>query len=172
MSQNKIFKRLLLVVAITLSSKGFSQTIGPWNLDKLYAVPSWEETTLAPISGMTSILYKSIDYLGNPVKVFAYYSAPSGTMPVGGWPAVVYVHGGGGTASSSWVKSLNQHGYAAISMDLEGHYPIKDSSGKYYSSPNPGPSRNGTWNDWQLDIKEQWYYHAVSQIILAHSLLS
>lgn len=173
MSQNKNIRSFIVILFIAINTLGYSQTVGPWNLGELYNVPEWEVTTLAPKAGVTSILFSSIDYLGNPVEVFAYYSAPqTGDMPVGGWPAVLHVHGGGGTANSSWVQSWNNRGYAAISMDLEGHYPLRDEENNYYSTPNPGPSRNGNWGDWELDIEEQWYYHAVSQIILSHSLIA
>ncbi|MBU2950952.1 T9SS type A sorting domain-containing protein [Tamlana agarivorans] len=152
---------------------GFSQTVGPWDLDELYKVPNWEVTTLAQKAGVTSLLFSSIDYKGNPVQVFAYYSAPStGTMPAGGWPAMVHAHGGGGTAYSQWVSYFNDQGYAAISLDLEGHIPTEDANGNYLSSPNPGPSRSGVFNDYGNPIEEQWYYHAISQVILGHTLIA
>jgi len=147
------------------------KSLGPWKAEALFQTPDYETTTLAPANGLTSILYRSVDYKGDTVKVFAYYGVPEGNMPDGGWPAVVYVHGGGGTASAEWVKSWNDHGFAALSMDTEGHYPLKDASGVYNSTPNPGPSRYGVWNDYALPIDEQWYYHAVSQVIKGHSLL-
>ena len=173
MIQNKIFKPLLVLLSVTLSSLGYSQTIGPWDLTKLYVVPKWEVTTLAPKDGVTSILFSSIDYKGNAVQVFAYYSAPkTGVMPVGGWPAMVHAHGGGGTAYSQWVSYFNDQGYAAISLDLEGHIPTEDANGAYLSSPNPGPSRSGVFNDYASPIAEQWYYHAISQVILAHTLIA
>jgi dienelactone hydrolase len=111
--------------------------------------------------------------MGNPVKVFAYYSAPKGETPEGGWPAVVCIHGGGGTAFADWVKIWNDHGFAAISMDLEGHFPNEKSKEKQkrIQTPNPGPERVGVFNDYEKPIEDQWYYHAVSQVILAHSLI-
>ena len=150
-----------------------SQT-GPWDLDRLFEQPEWKETGTAAQPGLTGILYSSIPYKGNPVEVFAYYGAPEGTPPKGGWPAVVCVHGGGGTAFNEWVQLWNDHGYAAISMDLEGHYPIREKEERgspRISTPHPGPSRVGIFNDFEEPIDEQWYYHAVSQVILAHSLI-
>jgi uncharacterized protein YjdB/dienelactone hydrolase len=169
---NKIFKTFWVILFVTFSTFGYSETVGPWNLDTLYQVPEWEVTDLAPEDGMTSILFSSIDYLGNPVQVFAYYSAPDGDMPEGGWPAVVHAHGGGGTAYPEWVEYFNNQGYAAISLDLEGHIPTEDDDGDYLSSPNPGPSRDGVFGDYELPFDEQWYYHAISQVILAHTLIA
>ena len=158
--------QITIIALIILASHGFSATIGPWDITELQQVPNWRTSNVAPVSGMTGILYESIEYLGNPVEVFAYYSAPSGTMPSGGWPAAIFVHGGGGTAFPEWVEYWNEQGYAAISMDVEGHYPTGTST------PNPGPSRVGVWDDYQLPIEEQWYYHAVAQVMKAHSLIA
>ena len=37
----------------------------------------------------------------------------------GGWPAVICVHGGGGTAFPAWVQAWVDRGYAAIALDME-----------------------------------------------------
>ena len=169
------FRRIALILAFTFFIlSGQSKTIGPWNLDKLFAVPKYETTDTPSFRGMTGILYQSISYKGKPVQVFACYSAPKGEVPEGGWPAVVCIHGGGGTAFADWVKKWNDHGFAAISMDLEGHLPGDESTEKSaprVQTPNPGPARVGVFGDYEKPIEEQWYYHAVSQVILAHSLI-
>ncbi len=153
-------------------NESFVNEVGPWDLDRLYQTPNWRTSNVDQAEGLTSILYESIDYLGNPVEVYAYYGVPEGTPPAGGWPAVVFAHGGGGTAFTYWVNYWKEKGYAAISMDLEGHYPGTDANGARASTPNPGPSRGGVWEDYQEPIDEQWYYHAVAQIILSHSLIA
>ena len=165
----KLFTTSILLFIFLV--EGFSTTVGPWNLDSLFEVPQWETTDISAVAGMTSIFYKSIEYKGKTVDVYAYYSAPTGEAPEGGWPALVHVHGGGGTAYPEWVKAWNAHGYACISMDLEGHCPEKDELGNRIPTPNPGPSRVGVFDDWTLPFDEQWYYHAVAQIIKANSLL-
>ena len=92
-------------------------------------------------------------------------------------PAVVLVHGGGGTAFSEWAELWAKRGYAAIAMDLAGHRPVE---GK-----NPHDARNRTRLDdggpnqgddekfGSVDKPpgEQWPYHAVANTILAHSLI-
>lgn len=172
MLQNNIFKSFIVIVLITINTLGYSQMVGPWNLDDLYKVPEWEVTELATKDGVKSLLFSSLDYLDNPVQVFAYYSAPEGEMPEGGWPAMVHAHGGGGTAYSQWVTYFNEHGHAAISLDLEGHIPTEDENGAYLASPNPGPSRSGIFNDYEKPFEEQWYYHAIAQVILGHTLIA
>ncbi len=149
--------------------------VGPWDLDELFQVPQSEETDRAAKEGMTGILYESIPVDGKRVQVFAYYGVPEGKAPEGGWPAVVCVHGGGGTAFNEWVAKWNEHGYAAISMDLEGHYPIRQADGENrgprISTENPGLKRLGIFKNYEDPIEQQWYYHAVAQVILAHSLI-
>ena len=151
-----------------------AEKVGPWDLDILFQVPKWEKTDMAAQPGMTGILFESLPLNGNAVEVFAYYSAPEGPVPEGGWPAVVCVHGGGGTAFNEWVQKWNEHGFAAISMDLEGHFPLRkqgESRGPRIPTANPGPSRVGVFGDFDLPVEQQWYYHAVTQVILAHSLI-
>jgi dienelactone hydrolase len=150
------------------------ENVGPWDLSLLFQAPEWETTDSAAQPGMTGILYESIPYKNKPVQVFAYYSTPEGDAPEGGWPAVVCVHGGGGTAFHVWVQEWNSRGFAAISMDLEGHFPLRingEKRGPRVPTPAPGPKRVGVFGDYDLPMEEQWYYHAVSQVILAHSLI-
>jgi dienelactone hydrolase len=168
----KKISALVLLLLITASSQ--AKKIGPWDLDQLFQVPQWEKTDTAALPGMTGILYESIPYDGKQVQVFAYYSAPEGEAPEGGWPAVVCVHGGGGTAFNEWVKKWNDHGFAAISMDLEGHLPMRnpgEKKGPRIPTAYPGPSRVGVFGDFDLPVEQQWYYHAVAQVVLAHSLI-
>ena len=119
---------------------------------------------------MRSFFYEGLEYKARPVKVFAYYSPPPGMPSPAGWPAVVCAHGGGGTAFPAWIKQWNSRGYAAIAMDLEGHLP----EGKFPNRPSheaAGPSRVMTFMDIELADREQWFYHAVADVIRANSLL-
>lgn len=165
----------LFLIAIFFVAPIYSQVKSPWDLKQLFEVPKFEEIQKTTPEAMTRILYESIPVNDTKVEVFAYYSAPKGEIPAGGWPAVVCVHGGGGTAYYEWVKKWNENGYAAISMDLEGHYPttevLGDKKSPRDSTRNPGPSRVGTFEDFEKPIEQQWYYNAVAEVILAHSLI-
>ncbi|MBU2951461.1 discoidin domain-containing protein, partial [Tamlana agarivorans] len=156
---------LIIIALIIFGFQSVAQNIGPWNTNELFQTPSYRTTNVSAVSGLTGLLYESIDYLNNPTEVFAYYSAPSGTMPSGGWPAVVFVHGASGTARADWVQYWNDRGYAAISMDTEGRYPTGAET------PNSGPHQVGVWQDYYKDIDEQWFYHAVALVSRANSLL-
>jgi len=148
---------------------------GPWDVDLLFKTPAYRESAKAKKPGAKALLYCGLPYNGRPTEVFAYYAAPKGNAPKSGWPAVVCIHGGGGTAFDVWVKKWNKHGYAAISMDLEGHYPLKKApvgkQGGREPVERPGPSRVGVFHDFGKLLEQQWYYHAVAQVILAHSLI-
>lgn len=74
---------LLFTAVLLLALKGYSQMVGSWDNAILKQVPSWRETTLALEDGITSLLYETLDYMGNPVEVFAYYSALDRQIPEG-----------------------------------------------------------------------------------------
>lgn len=148
-----------------------------WDVAALAKPPAVHATEERPVKGMRALFYEGADYKGKPTWVFAYYAAPAGEPPEGGWPAVVCAHGGGGTAYPDWVKKWNQNGYAAIAMDLEGHLPGGHVHGLEGNAPagagheNAGPARIDWFGDRDLPDKEQWFYHAVADVIRANSLL-
>ncbi len=128
------------------------------------------------VPGLEAIFYEGLPVDGQPADVFAYVGIPQGPVPPGGWPAVVLVHGGGGTAFPKAVQFWNQKGFAAIAMDLEGHLPDwkpKDR-GRRPSTPHPGPSRfpGAAFGDLNEPLESQWPYHAIAQIIKARRLLA
>ncbi|WP_165586757.1 alpha/beta hydrolase family protein [Neotamlana sedimentorum] len=125
----------------------------------------WEPTLNQ--GDIKALFYETLSYKGKPTRVFAYIGIPKSNKPV---PAMVLVHGGGGKAFHEWVKIWNNRGYAAISMSLEGHMPDANGNGKL-SHDFSGPSRVGRFDDVNLPIEEQWMYHAVSDIMIGHSLL-
>lgn len=116
-----------------------------------------------------AIFYEGLKYQGKPTRVFGYLGIPKSDKPV---PGMVLVHGGGGTAFPEWVKVWNDRGYAAIAMSLEGDMPqTADGRGKQ-AHKHSGPSRVGMFADIDKPLKDQWMYHAVSDCVLAHSLLA
>lgn len=143
----------------------------PWNLSELTQIPEVIPVPEMNQGDIQAIYIEGEPYQGKPTRVFAYYGLPE-TAAEGNVPAVVLVHGGGGTAFHEWIKQWTERGYAAISMDLEGHLPLdKDSEGNRPQHAWSGPSRQGEFNDHALPIKEQWMYHAVAAVIRSHSFL-
>ena len=114
---------------------------------------------------------------GKPTRVFAWYGAPKG-KPGQKFPAMVMVHGGGGTANWQWVRYWTKRGYAAIAMDHDGYLPkkgpehIKNKKGRIlnlrtgFSGPEPY-----CFTGLDKPLRDQWGYHAVASVILSHSLI-
>ena len=144
----------------------------PWPQEELLKTPrtfSADQYKEQQVAGVKALLFESVPFRGKPTKVFAYYSAPSGQAPAGGWPAIVIAHGGGGTAYPDYVKMWNARGYAAIAMDFYGKLPYvgrRLEPGERQSVEDGFPYGTAA-----KDRTEEWTCHVVSQIVLAHSLL-
>lgn len=111
-----------------------------------------------------------LDYNDHPTKVFCWYGVPETLKAGEKAPAVVLVHGGGGTAFPDWVNQWTSRGYVAIAIAHEGQLPgAKDPW--YPTWEYSGPRRAGFFRDADKDLQEQWFYHAVADAILANSLL-
>ncbi len=141
----------------------------PWDLSALSKAPTFE--WLDRGDKIRSLLYRGERYKGKPTKVFAYYGTP-GTLrgdisQEQHFPGVVLVHGGGGQAFKEWVELWAKRGYAAIAMDLAGCGLDRNRL------PDGGPGQGDEEKFGQMDrpVTDQWTYHAVANVILAHSLL-
>ena len=164
---------LLLIAGLTALS---AETKLPWNWADLAAVPRTFETPPNAEPGVRTISFEGLPYQGKPTRVFAYYGAPSrrGTEKL---PAMVLVHGGGGTAYAEWVRMWNAHGYAAIAMDTVGTIPEAATEPKKTWNPDrrrhefSGPAGWGDFAHVDLPPQDQWTYHAVAAVVRAHSLL-
>jgi len=148
--------------------KSLPQTT-PWDLGDLSQSPHFE--WLAREGHVWSLYYQGKSYQGKPTRVFAYYASPATLTgePAKnhGFPAVVLVHGGGGTAFREWAQLWARRGYAAIAMDLAGC----EMERKRLPDGGPGQSDNEKFGAIDQPVENQWTYHAVANTILAHSLL-
>ncbi|MCX7417870.1 MAG: acetylxylan esterase [Planctomycetia bacterium] len=121
-------------------------------------------------STLKAIFFDGPDFEGKPTKIFAWLGTPE--KSVGKVPAVVLLHGGGGSASKGWVQNWSDRGYAAISMSLEGHTDhYDDTSKKYVRNRDGGPARPGIFGDSAAPIKDQWMYQCVAIAGRAAALL-
>ena len=143
---------LLVLPFLTSTAEEIKRKV-VWDLKALFKTPKVHKTEERPAKGIRSFFYEGAKYKGEPTWVFAYYSAPQGDPPPGGWPAVICAHGGGGTAYPEWVRFWNNRGYAALAMDLEGHLPggkahqIEGNFPVGEGHPNAGPSRIDWFGD-------------------------
>lgn len=140
----------------------------PWKLEELNKPPKFE--WLKQTGPVHSFTYEGESYQGKPTKVFAYFASPATVgleLEAKKFPAIVLVHGGGGAAFSQWAELWAKRGYVAVAMDLagkgEGRKPLQ----------NGGPDQSGVAKFDMIDspVTEQWPYHAVANVIRAHSWL-
>jgi dienelactone hydrolase len=140
----------------------------PWDLAELSRAPEFE---WGEGEQVRSLYYSGEPYQGKTTRVFAYYATP-GTLAGDrskdkNLPAIVLLHGGGGTAFEKWVMLWASRGYAAIAMDLSGCGPEREKL------PDGGPNQGHEQKFHRIDqpVTEQWTYHAVANAIRAHSLV-
>ena len=119
--------------------------------------------------GVQALFFNGLAWKGKPTRVFAWVGVPalkSGEKV----PGIVLVHGGGGTAFDAWVRLWVSRGYAAIAMDTCGCVP-KGSYGNWQRHDAGGPPGWAAFERADEPMEDQWPYHAVADVILAHSLL-
>ncbi|MDA7666035.1 alpha/beta fold hydrolase [bacterium] len=116
------------------------------------------------------LTYSGDTYQRVATRVFAWYASPAtlGTQSEKqSFPGIVLVHGGGGKAFSKWAELWAKRGYAAIAMDLAGC----GEDGKRLSDGGPGQTDAEKFGVIDNPLKDRWTYHAVGNVIRAHSLL-
>ena len=151
------------------SDRAVDRTVGPWDKALVAMVPRVFDAPSSGVDGVRALFFDGQPWKGRPTRVFAYTGAPSvrGGERV---PAMVLVHGGGGSAFIPWVRLWVSRGYAAIAMDTCGCV----SSGGFRNHPRHeqgGPPGWGGFDQVEEPLTDQWPYHAVADVILAHSLI-
>jgi dienelactone hydrolase len=153
----------------------------PLGLKELVKPPSFQWVNQE--DSVWSLKYQGEAYEGKVTEVFAYYASPvtlrQSPEGKGKFPAVVLIHGGGGTAFRVWALEWAKRGYAAIAMDLNGSQPLPMEE-----QENPwgtksvrlsagGPRQDDHHKFYRLEepFSEQWQFHSLSNIIRAHSLV-
>jgi lysophospholipase L1-like esterase/dienelactone hydrolase len=166
LSTMKILHALLVFVIL---SSGFALGRDPipqtqlWDMENLGKTPAHEWGKKE--GDIREVYFTGEPYKGHPTRVFAYVGIPEGKGP---FPGVVLVHGGGGQAFDKWVAHWNANGYAAIAMDTAGNGPGKER----LADGGPDQSHDYKFPAFsECTIKDVWTYHAVADVVLAHSLL-
>lgn len=138
---------------------------GPWDLRELSRPPSvqWGSAT----GLVQSLFYAGEPFQGKPTRVFAYLGRPASLSPSRTRPAMVLVHGGGGTAFKEWAEHWARNGYVALAMDLAGQGPAGRLPDGGPGQADPVKFRN--FED--AEVREMWTYHAVAAVVRGHSLL-
>jgi cephalosporin-C deacetylase-like acetyl esterase len=162
-------KKLFLLALCLLAVICKAQIKGTlWDVKGIYDVPQYK---IASSDSAIGIIYHGLNYKGKPQNVFAYYATP-GTLSGDrtkdkNLPAVVLVHGGGGTAFKEWAIMWAKKGYAAISMDIRGNGPGK----KHIEGGFDEPNSETPYFTITPTLDEQWMFQAVADVILANNLV-
>src|SRR5438093_10903592 len=164
--QNVLERLTLFSVIVTAT---FACGATPWNLKQLSNPPHVYPAVTFQAPGVRALFFEGLPWRGNPTRVFAWYGVPSNATAAR-VPAIVLVHGGGGTAFADWVRLWTARGYAAIAMDYCGCVPT-GTYGNWQRHEYGGPPGWGGFNQVSWPVKEQWTYHAVSAVILGTSVL-
>jgi dienelactone hydrolase len=159
--------RLAILFILPLLAHGAS----PWDFKQLSSPPKVHAATTQEPE-VRALYFDSVPWKGRPTRVFAYYAAPAGNK----LPAMVLIHGGGGTAFAEWVRIWNKRGYAAIAIDTCGNLPETAEKGKPWNPAKKhhefgGPEGWGGFAQIDEPVTDQWTYHAVAASVLAHSLI-
>ena len=161
---------LVLAATCQAQSQGTSPQAAPkWDLARLSKTPVTSPAAEPVAQDVTSVFYETLPWKGKPTRAFAYYGMPkveSGKKV----PGMVLIHGGGGTAFDKWVRLWNSRGYAAIAMDTCGCVPI-GTYGHWKRHDAGGPAGWGGFDQIDAPAEDQWTFHAVADVLLAHSLL-
>ena len=180
---------LLSWFTVALSAFAGDTNAAPWNVTEWKKAPAmrWVDQG-GPVH---SLFYTGENYKGRATEVFAFYASPATLGKADGakkFPAVVLIHGGGGTAFAEWAWLWAQRGYAAIAMDLGGSQPISPEYDPNTGTPvlnqtadkktrtrlpNGGPDHGHAekFDSIAGDTSDQWPFHAAAAVIRAHSLL-
>jgi dienelactone hydrolase len=166
--------RLFILLALTVASRLAAQTTqpAPMRLEPAWLKPpTFVDAPEFKADGVRAVFFDSIALNGKPTRAFAWIGLPkteSGDRRE--VPAMVLVHGGGGTAFDAWVRLWTSRGYAAIAMDTCGQIP-RGTYSRWQRDPQGGPSGWGGFDQVDRPPQDQWTYHAVADVVLAHSLI-
>lgn len=141
-------------------------SVGPWDGVSLERIPA---RTWGSVTGLVQEVYYAGEPLGGKAtRVFAYLGRPdSERWGEGPHPGMVLVHGGGGRAFRDWAEHWARRGYVALAMDLSGNGP-----GGRLADGGPDQSDAVKFREFgEGEVREMWTYHAVSAVVLGHSLL-
>ncbi|HGJ67551.1 TPA: dipeptidyl aminopeptidase, partial [bacterium] len=141
-----------------------------WNLDALSKAPNIHIAEDFETDDVKAIFYDGLSWKGKKTEVFSWLGIPEHKTN-DKLPAMVLIHGGGGTAFAEWVRLWTSRGYVAISMDLCGCIP-KGEYGNWNRHDLGGPHGWGGFDQIDWEHEDQWTYHAIADIILAHSLVA
>lgn len=137
-----------------------------WDFAELGNAPAYRACDRAECAfkGMDALLVSGRGPNGSSAEFFCYFAKPEGAVPEGGFPGVLLVHGGGGTAFPLSVDAWRRAGFAVLAPDW---YNCMPAPGLTNGSPVEGrlpriELPGGRRNDQRANV---------ANLVLAHSLL-
>ena len=165
-----ILLHALIFICGSVSGATIDEIRGLWDIGSLKKTPSFRDAALKE-DGVKGIFIEGLPCKGRKTEFFAWYGIPKNAS--GKVPGIILLHGSGLTANVEWVRIWNDKGYAAIAIDYDGCIPVANVSGcggwTYHKWG--GPCHAAQFDQANLDLKNQWFYHAVANAIQAHSFL-
>ena len=172
---SRILRSVILLHALIFScTPGSGATTeevrGLWDIGSLKKTPVFRDADLKE-DGVKGIFIEGLPCKGRKTEFFAWYGIPKNAS--GKVPGIVLLHGSGATAFAEWVRIWNKKGYAAIAIDYDGCVPVANVSGSSNWTYHKwgGPCHGAEYEQVNLDLKDQWFYHAAANAIKAHSFL-
>jgi len=148
-----------------------TSTTGPWNLPSLQAQTSFDEKNARIVrdfdraTRISEIYFDVEPFLSRPARAFGYLAMPAD--PDEQLPAMLLIHGGGGTAEQRWARFWAMRGFAALAIDLYGQGPGRKKM----------PDGGCDWSDLKIafefarGVENSWIYHSVATSIRAVSVM-
>ena len=115
-------------------------------------IPATQPAEGFKADGMQAIYFDALPWNGQPTRAFAWVGMPE-HKPGVKVPAMVLIHGGGGTAFDVWVRLWTSRGYAAIAMDTCGQLP-RGKYGHWDRGEKGGPAGWGGWDQTDLPVED------------------
>lgn len=153
-----------LALLIASSSRADDeQSTGPWDMRRLTLPRAvhWGKT----VGDSQQLYFLGEPRNGRPTRVFGYFARPKGAQI--DLPAMLLLHGGGGTAVAEWAEIWAGRGYAALAVDLAGYGP----DGKRLRDGGPDQEDLTKFEGIREGVEATWSYHAVASCIQAISVL-
>ncbi|MFN0055039.1 MAG: alpha/beta hydrolase family protein [Planctomycetales bacterium] len=141
-----------------------------FDLKQLAKPPATFEADGFEADGVRALFYEGEPYQGKSTRVFAWYGAPR-VEPGTRVPAMVLIHGGGGSAFYRWVRVWTARGYAALAMDLCGCVPVGTYGNWQRHEQGGPPGWDASFDQLEAPLADHWPYQAVTAIMRGHSLL-
>ena len=116
----------------------------------------------------TKALFYQVPSTQGMKKVFAFISYPKTEMPKNGYPAVLIIHGGNGSAFHEISDLWAQRGYVTIAPDFNGKY-AKDLYARNHVNKDADITGYGSFKD--METPDPWAYFSVLSCMSAVDVL-